>query len=367
MDISFTSGHAAEVGLRLHKQPSPEHSYCAAKTPDGARIVTSKHMSPAAPIREQFTPRYLALLQSDELAARVSKGLEKLADCALCPRGCHVERSSGELAVCHCGRHARVSSYFPHFGEEDCLRGTKGSGTIFFSGCNLRCVFCQNFDVSWQVEGEVVSPDRLARMMLELQACGCHNINLVTPEHVVPQILEALLIAAKGGLRLPLVYNTGAYDGLDSVRLMDGIVDIYMPDFKIWDPEMARRYLRAADYPETARQAIREMHRQVGPLIFDGDGVARRGLLLRHLVMPGDICSTGEIMRWVACELGTDTYVNVMPQYRPSGKVRSAEYPEINRYLRQEEFRRAITAAREAGLFRLEERSALHATMRWSC
>src|SRR5271166_5800699 len=253
-------------------------------------------MSIAVQTRDEFRPGYLGLFESGELAHRVEEALNKLADCALCPRECQVDRAAGKIAVCQCGRYARVSSYFSHFGEEDCLRGTRGSGTIFFSGCNLRFIFCQNFDISWQAEGEVAPPERLAEMMLELQARGCHNINFVTPEHVVPQILEALLIAAKDGLRLPL---------------MDGVVDIYMPDFKFWDPEMARRYLRAADYPETARAAIKEMHRQVGPLIFDEDGVASRGLLLRHLVLPGDVCDTQEIMRWIASELGTDTYVNI--------------------------------------------------------
>jgi putative pyruvate formate lyase activating enzyme len=256
-----------------------------------------------------------------------------------------------------------VGSYFPHLGEEDCLRGTRGSGTIFFSGCNLRCIFCQNFDISWQAEGEVAPPERLAEMMLELQGQGCHNINFVTPEHVVPRILEALLIAAQQGLRLPLVYNTGAYDSLESVRLMDGVIDIYMPDFKFWDSEMARRYLKAADYPETARAAIKEMHRQVGSLVFDENGVARHGMLLRHLVMPGDVCGTREIMRWIARELGKDTYVNVMAQYRPAGKVSRTEYSEINRCLTHEEFQRAIEAAREAGLFRLDGRSALRANI----
>ena len=309
--------------------------------------------------RDRFKPCYLGLFESGELAPRLEQALNKLADCALCPRDCQVDRSAGKIAVCQCGRHARVSSYFAHFGEEDCLRGTRGSGTIFFSGCNLRCIFCQNFDISWQVEGEVAPPERLAQMMLELQAHGCHNINFVTPEHVVPQILEALLIAAKDGLHLPLVYNTGAYDSLESVRLMDGVIDIYMPDFKFWDPEMARRYLKAADYPETARAAIKEMHRQVGALVFDEDGVARRGLLLRHLVMPGDICSTGKIMRWIARELGADTYVNIMAQYRPAGKVSRTQYPEIDRCLTHEEFQSAIEAAREAGLFRLDGRSAL--------
>jgi putative pyruvate formate lyase activating enzyme len=313
--------------------------------------------------RDRFKPCYLGVFESGERARRVEEALNKLAACALCPRECQVDRAAGMVAVCQCGRHARVSSYFPHFGEEDCLRGTRGSGTIFFSGCNLRCIFCQNFDISWQAEGEVTPPERLAEMMLELQARGCHNINFVTREHVVPQILEALLIAAKDGLRLPLVYNTGGYDSLESVRLMDDVVDIYMPDFKFWDPEIARRYLKAADYPETARAAIKEMHRQVGPLVFDEDGVAKRGLLLRHLVMPGDVCHTQEIMRWIAGELGTDTYVNIMAQYRPAGKVSRTQYPEIDRCLTHEEFQRAIEAAREAGLFRLDGRSALRANI----
>jgi len=318
-------------------------------------------MSIAVQTRDQFRPGYLGLFESGELASRVEEALNKLADCALCPRECQVDRAAGKIAVCQCGRYARVSSYFAHFGEEDCLRGTRGSGTIFFSGCNLRCVFCQNSDISWQAEGEVAPPERLAQMMLELQARGCHNINFVTPEHVVPQILEALLVAAQAGLRLPLVYNTGAYDSLESLRLMDGVVDIYMPDFKFWDSEMARRYLKAADYPETARAAIKEMHRQVGPLIFDADGVAKRGLLLRHLVMPGDICGTGEIMRWIAQELGADTYVNIMAQYRPAGGVSGTQYPEIDRCLTHDEFQRAVNVAREAGLFRLDGRSTLRA------
>ncbi|HVP51350.1 MAG TPA: radical SAM protein, partial [Terriglobales bacterium] len=251
-------------------------------------------MGSAVQTRAGVRPSYLNLWESGELARRVERGLSKLGDCALCPRDCHVNRLADKFAVCRSGRYARVSSHFAHFGEEDCLRGTRGSGTIFFSGCNLRCVFCQNFEVSWLVEGEITPPRRLAAMMLELQERGCHNINFVTPEHVVPQILEALLIAVEGGLRLPLVYNTGAYDSLDSLELMDGLVDIYMPDFKFWDPEMARRYLRAPDYPETARRAIKEMHRQVGPLTVDENGLGLRGVLLRHLVMPGDIAGSRE-------------------------------------------------------------------------
>jgi len=314
--------------------------------------------------RAGFRPSYLKLWESGGLAKRVERGLGKLGDCALCPRECRVDRLADKFAVCRSGRYARVSSYFAHFGEEDCLRGTRGSGTIFFSGCNLRCVFCQNFEVSWLVEGEITPPRRLAAMMLELQGRGCHNINLVTPEHVVPQILEALLIAVEDGLRLPLVYNTGAYDSLDSLELMDGLVDIYMPDFKLWDPEMARRYLRAPDYPEAARRAIREMHRQVGELVVDEDGLALRGVLLRHLVMPGDIAGTREILRWIARELSPNTYVNVMPQYYPAGKVGDREHAELNRCITLEEFQDALEAASAAGLYRLDHRSVLRAMMR---
>ena len=311
--------------------------------------------------RASYRPAYLDLRESGELAERVERGLAKLGNCALCPRDCHVNRLGDKFAVCRSGRYARVSSHFAHFGEEDCLRGTRGSGTIFFSGCNLRCVFCQNFEVSWRVEGEITPPRQLAAMMLALQQRSCHNINLVTPEHVVPQILEALLIAVEGGLRLPLVYNTGAYDSLDSLELMDGLVDIYMPDFKFWDPEMARRYLRAPDYPEAARRAIKGMHRQVGSLVVDENGLALRGVLLRHLVMPGDIAGTREILRWIARELGPDTYVNVMPQYYPAGKVSEKEHAEINRCITHQEFRDALEAASAAGLRRLDNRSVLRA------
>ncbi len=261
-------------------------------------------------------PAYLELWQSRELARRVELGLKKLADCALCPSNCHVNRSEDKKRVCRTGRYAAVSSHFAHFGEERCLRGNHGSGTIFFSWCNLRCVFCQNYAISWAGEGRSTKPEELAEMMLELQEEGCHNIKLVTPEHVVPQILEALLLAVEHGLRLPLVYNTSAYDSLDSLRLMDGIVDIYMPDFKFWDPENARRYAKAPDYPETARSAIKEMHRQVGPLVIDAHGVALRGVLLRHLIMPGGVAGTQEIMNWIGCELGTGAYVNLMAQYQ---------------------------------------------------
>jgi putative pyruvate formate lyase activating enzyme len=308
--------------------------------------------------RSEFEPAYLALSRSGELARRVERALGLLADCALCPRDCHIDRSANRFAVCKTGRYAVVGSWFPHQGEEDCLRGWNGSGTIFFSWCNLRCVFCQNYDLSWQGVGSGTPPEGLAEMMLGLQERGCHNINFVTPEHVVPQILEALPIAIDGGLRLPLVYNTSAYDSLDSLELLDGVIDIYMPDFKIWDAEMARQYLKAPNYPEAARRAIRAMHRQVGPLVTDENGLALRGLILRHLIMPGDLAGTRAILEWVAEELGPDTYVNVMPQYRPAGKVSGEEYVEINRTITRKEFHEALAAAQAAGLRRLDPRSA---------
>lgn len=310
-----------------------------------------------APNQSKFEPAYLRTYESGELARKVERALSDLADCTLCPRDCHVNRLENEFPVCRTGRYARVSSFFPHFGEEDCLRGTRGSGTIFFSWCNLRCVFCQNFDISWQGGGSEARPGDLAGMMLELQAAGCHNINFVTPEHVVPQILEALPPAIEGGLRLPLVYNTGGYDSLESIELMNGVIDIYMPDFKYWDTEMARKYVKAPNYPEAARRVIKAMHQQVGDLVFDESGLAVRGLLLRHLVMPGNTAGTREIMEWVARELGPNTYVNVMAQYRPAGKVSRTEYVEINRRITGDEFESAVAAAHAAGLQRLDARS----------
>jgi putative pyruvate formate lyase activating enzyme len=303
-------------------------------------------------------PSYLSL-GSAELRRRARVAHELLGPrCSVCPRLCKVDRRADERGLCAVGRHAVVASHFPHFGEEDCLRGRRGSGTVFFSGCNLRCVFCQNHDISWRLSGETVTPARLAAMMLELQALGCHNVNWVTPEHVVPEILEALPIAVEGGLSLPLVYNTSAYDSLDSLRLMEGIVDVYMPDFKLWTSERARAYLKRADYPEVARRAIAEMYRQVGELVLDADGLARRGLLLRHLVMPGLIEETEAILRFVAGELGPSTYVNLMAQYYPSGRVgRDGEYPELDRHVHREEYERALALAEELGLRRLDPRS----------
>ena len=305
-----------------------------------------------------WSPPYAALARSGELERRAAEAAELLGPrCVVCPRGCRIDRRDDEKGLCAIGRHAVVASYFPHFGEEDCLRGRRGSGTIFFSGCNLRCVFCQNHDISWEVRGERVTPARLAAMMLELQAVGCHNINWVTPEHVVPQILEALPIAVAGGLRLPIVYNTSSYDSLDSLHLMEGVVDVYMPDFKLWTRERSRTYLKRPDYADVARETVKEMHRQVGDLVLDERGLARRGLILRHLLMPGMLDETEQILRFVAEELGTGCYVNLMAQYYVSGRVgKNGEYGEIARGIYREEYERALALAEELGL-RLDARS----------
>jgi putative pyruvate formate lyase activating enzyme len=300
-------------------------------------------------------PSYLGLHRSGELARRAQQAVDSLADCALCGRQCHVDRSQrvGAGAYCHGGRQAYVSSVFPHPGEEVCLTGSGCSGTIFFSRCNLRCVFCQNFGISWQGHGRPVQPQQLAGMMLDLQNDGCHNINLVTPSHVVPQILEALPLAVEQGLHLPLVYNTGGYDRVETLRLLEGVVDIYMPDFKFWDPETSKQLADAEDYAQVARRAIQEMHRQVGDLVLDEAGLARRGLLVRHLVMPGGLEETRQILRFLANEISRDTFVNIMPQYRPEGLA--SQYESINRPLTLTEYSQAMAIAEEEGLRRFDQ------------
>ena len=310
---------------------------------------------------EDFEPAYLALYRSGELERRVGAALRELEDCCACPRNCHVNRLENVARVCHTGRHAIVSSAFPHFGEEDCLRGWNGSGTIFFGLCNLRCVFCQNCDISQQRDGTEYDAQHIASMMMGLQERGCHNINFVTPEHVVPQVIEAIAAAVPRGLVLPIVYNTSAYDALASLRLLDGIVDIYMPDFKFWQRESARRLAKAKDYPQRARAAILEMQRQVGSLRIGPDGLARRGLLVRHLVMPGQEAEAQAILQWLADEVAADTYVNVMSQYRPTFQVGATDlrgkYRDIDRRPRDAEMEAALSAARSAGL-RIDKRSA---------
>ena len=310
------------------------------------------------PARE-FEPAYLALYRSGELRRRTQQAIDHLTACRLCPRNCGADRLSDRKAACKTGRYAATSSYFAHHGEEDCLRGWHGSGTIFFAWCNLRCVFCQNFDVSQLGDGTATPPQQLAAMMLRLQDNGCHNINFVTPEHVVPQVLEALVIAVEGGLRLPIVYNTSAYDSAESLRLLDGVIDIYMPDFKFWDEQLSLKYLKAKDYPEAARHAIIEMHRQVGTLKFDENGIALRGVLVRHLVMPGCLDDTKTILRFLAKEVSPDTYVNLMAQYYPSNKISFGKYPELNRRITLDEYHAAIEYAQQVGLQRLDERHRL--------
>ncbi len=290
-------------------------------------------------------------LSRDELQQRVDKAEALLEECSLCPRACGAHRCWGDQGPCLTGDKARVDSYGPHHGEEKPIRGRRGSGTIFFSGCNLQCVFCQNYDTSRAEAGELVESDELAGIMLDLQGQGCHNINLVSPTHVVPQVLASLARAIEDGLTLPLVYNTGGYDAVNTLRVLDGIVDIYMPDMKYQEEETGRRLSRVPEYPAINRAAIKEMHRQVGDLTLDEDGIATRGLLVRHLVLPGELAGTREAMEFLAEEVSKDTYVNLMAQYYPA--YRAGEYPPLDRPLTRNEFRQAIRAAREAGIHRI--------------
>lgn len=297
-------------------------------------------------------PGYLDLHGRGELAARAAGARARQSPCRVCPRHCGVDRAAGELGTCRVGAGALVAGHGAHHGEEAPLSGRHGSGAVFFAGCNLRCVFCQNYDISQMREGREVAAAELAGMMLELQAQGCHNINWVTPSHQVPQILDALVLAAGRGLGLPIAYNTSAYDDVDTLRLLDGVVDIYLPDFKYIDRDNAARYSEAPDYPTIARAALREMHRQVGDLVVDPSGIAVRGLLVRHLVLPGGLAGTNEAMRFLADELSRDTYVNIMDQYRPC--FRAHEHPELSRRITAAELTEAVRAARECGLRRIE-------------
>jgi putative pyruvate formate lyase activating enzyme len=301
-----------------------------------------------------FKPAYIETFKKGLLSEKIEKAYEILKSCTLCPRRCKVDRLSGETGVCKTGEKAYVSSFNPHFGEEDPLVGTHGSGTIFFTHCNLLCIFCQNYDISHLGHGEQVSNKKLADIMLHLQKAGCHNINFVTPSHVVPQILSAIEIAVEKGLSVPLVYNTGGYDRVETLKLLEGIIDIYMPDFKFWDPEIAKTLSNAKDYPEVARKALIEMHRQVGDLIIDESGIARRGLLVRHLVLPHGLAGTREVMRFIANKISSNTYVNIMSQYRPCG--RASEIKELSDYLSQKDYKTALQEAREEGVSRLDSR-----------
>ena len=299
-------------------------------------------------------PAYLSLLRSGELKQRVSTAYTRLEACDICAWECKANRLAGIRGICRTGEKAYLSSYGPHLGEEDPLRGWRGSGTIFFSRCNMRCQYCQNHDISQTEGGKEVEPEELAAVMLELQASGCHNINLVSPSHVVPQILAALLIAAQAGLRLPLVYNTGGYDSLTTLNLLNGVVDIYMPDMKYASQQIARHYSKIPRYPQVNQAAVREMHRQVGDLRIDERGLAIRGLLVRHLILPNGLAGTQEIVRFLAEEISTDTYLNLMDQYRPA--YNANQYPKLKRSITREEYQTALQMAAQAGLTRLDQR-----------
>lgn len=299
-----------------------------------------------------FEPSYIGTFEKGLLKEKAEKAHSLLQSCTLCPRKCGVDRLSGETGICKTGKFAWVSSCTPHFGEEQPLVGTHGSGTIFFTHCNLLCLFCQNFDISHEGHGHRVTDAELAAMMLTLQNQGCHNINFVTPSHVVPQILAALEIAVQNGLCVPLVFNSGGYDRVSTLSLLDGVFDIYMPDFKFWDPQLAEDACQAGDYPDVACKALAEMHRQVGDLQLNNAGIARRGLLIRHLVLPGGLAGTREIMRFIARSVSSGSYVNIMSQYRPCG--RAAEVVGLSSCLSAKDYHTAVQAARDEGITRLD-------------
>lgn len=297
-----------------------------------------------------FTPSYIKLHQTGELLKRINALHEILEECRLCPRSCGVNRLKGELGICEGGAELMVSSASPHFGEEPPLVGFHGSGTIFLTHCNLRCVFCQNYDISHMGRGHVTTLSDMAKCMLKLQNMGCHNINFVTPTHYVPQIVASLPKAIESGLRIPLVFNCGGYESLEVIELLDGIMDIYMPDVKYADESIAKKYSNTPDYPEIIREVLLEMYRQVGDLKTNREGIAERGLLIRHLVMPEGLSGTKALMEFIGYRVSQDSYVNIMAQYRPM--YRADEFPELSRRITGQEYREAIEIAKEAGLHR---------------
>ncbi len=300
-----------------------------------------------------FQPTYLRLLRTGDLKKRAEFLQNQLYACNLCPRNCGVNRIEGEVGVCGVGKNAWVSSYGPHFGEEDPLRGWQGSGTIFFSGCNLNCLYCQNSNISQNVSGEEVSEEVLAEIMLELQSRGSHNINLVSPTHVCSQIVQALNIAAQRGLNIPIVYNSGGYDSVQTLKSLDGIVDIYMPDMKYSEPEISERLSGVSDYPSVNQIAVKEMFRQVGDLVISTRGIAERGLLVRHLVLPGGLAGSKTILKFIAKEISQNTYLNIMDQYRPAYLV--GRHSEINRRITSDEYQAVVKEALRLGLKRLDK------------
>lgn len=302
-----------------------------------------------------FQPAYSHLLESGELAQRVETAYQHMQNCDLCARYCHINRcKTTKGAVCRTGELAGVHSAGPHHGEENPLRGRNGSGTIFFSWCNLRCVFCQNWEISQKGIGYEITPEKLAEIMLGLQKLGCHNINFVTPSHVVAQIIAAVYIAAQKGLNLPLVYNTGGYDSIEALALLDGIIDIYMPDMKYGDTKLAHHYSHVRDYVTFNQAAVKEMHRQVGDLVLNTEGIAQHGLLVRHLVLPDNIAGTDKVLSFLANEISTNTYLNLMDQYYPC--YRAEDNPPLNQRLSLEEYRYSLALAKEYGISRLAAR-----------
>lgn len=296
------------------------------------------------------TPSYFRLYASGELRERAEQLRALLTDCTVCPRECHVNRVAGRIGKCRSTAEVVISSVSPHFGEEPPLVGYGGSGTIFFTNCNLWCLFCQNYDISHLKQGLIIRKDELADAMLHLQRQGCHNINLVTPTHYTPQIVEAFLIALEKGLSIPIVYNCGGYESVETLRLLDGIVDIYMPDIKYSDDEHARRYSGVKDYWRVVQAAIREMHRQVGDLTVNKDGIAERGLLIRHLILPNRIAGSEKVLQFISQAISRESYVNIMDQYRPCFKA--DKLPELNRVIRSQEFHEVIALAQRLGLKR---------------
>lgn len=315
----------------------------------------NNHYNQSANLKNKsFIPGYKKLELAGQLSDRVEAMYAKFKNCSLCPRNCGVNRIKGETGVCKATSNVKVATAYPHFGEERALVGKRGSGTIFFSNCNLRCVFCINYKINHLGYGKNTSDNELAEMMLNLQKKGCKNINLVTPTHYAPNIVNAVQIACKKGLSIPLVYNTSGYEQKEILKLLEGIVDIYLPDLKYMENKNSGKYSSGAfDYPKYATTAIKEMHGQVGDLITDQQGNAVRGLMIRHLVMPNNIANTDKVVKWIAKNLGKNTYVNIMAQYRPTFKA--FDYPKISRRITRKEFKQAIKWAKEAGLSNLDK------------
>ncbi len=294
-------------------------------------------------------PRYLESYHSGKLKKVISETFSLLKSCCICPRKCKVNRINNEVGFCKTGLKPYVYSYMPHHGEEPPVSGIRGSGTIFFSHCNMACVYCQNYEFSQSGQGREVDFTELARIMLELQRLNCHNINLVTPTHIMPQILKALEIAIEGGLNIPIVYNTGGYELPQIIKLLDGIVDVYLVDMRYADSKMAIKYSDAPDYPKYNQGAVKEMHRQVGIAETDKNGIIKKGVLIRHLVLPNNIAGTDKIMKFIAREISKDTYVSLMSQYLPY--YRAAEFQDISRRLYDYEYEEARNTMQKYGLY----------------